>query len=1805
MWSSKMAAQWRTIDGDLNAGNVDFLSTGSPCQIGPSRGDNCGEDMDTQSCVEHSILAIFEDSAVSSEDTRQAEEESDTLLSALTQMLECVEDDVSSNLSPFDTLPDTKLLNYQEFGNSMTTDEVAFATKLRPRAKNDAGKEDKSKVARLHPVFRQESQTLFQGTKKKADTEVDVFTSSSLVNLVKLMHPYCLKMRVEEEGRGHRSRNGLSPLPWNKLEKNRTIFSQGEVWKYEKPTGDSDEDINVVSDDNDTPLKGTEEDKERVAKKGRGTLLKSALLTGKSSRGLFSREKKRVSFGPVQVASFELSMELFNEKNLPSVASADTPEGPASPALVAPAAASKSADIDNKAEEPLPKCKAKSLSLQEYRQLRQKRQLLVEKKRNNTTKWPSVPQPPKELTPIICSHGQRQTLCAIKSSPHHTEQSRISTYPPQRATCHHPPRPVEKMPLFAGKHHRFKYLQTESKSTSSDGPKSNDEHTDAPVNGAASRKNPLKNQALLSTDPPNPVLIRLPVSQTPAPSDSHSPPVSTVELSVAASQIQLSTEEPQPSWQVESQCPVTPQTSSECRKPQNLMLEPNMSHSLSLGPVTCDQGQPVSEALPEDPLRSSPPKKPQPSLQHTCHEQSAAAESGIEASDLTSLLEQFEEKQAKEEEEAEPASVSNALPSILHEEMERTSTLLETSTKEQEPVRTLYSVTPKSTINDLERRRKSEHVTPEPLSTEVILDTEVNVRRKTLPSKGIQIIDPRPLPSRRANASELAASPHMCSSVSVDHDYCLPVDYLHTRAPSSLLKNTCEVEEASVRKSESLIRAEEKYQSASSTYTDLAPSSTPLTPPPSPPSRGREKRRYTRRTPLSDSSCSSSSSSSSASRSPKRRRSRHKRSGSRSWSSSPSRSVSRSPPRRQSSTRLRCNRSRSRSWSRSGSPSPSSTNFCTCKRNIYSRESWKLKREHKARLQKLKAIDERRVVYVGRIRRSMTHDELRERFSHFGEVECVSLHFRDKGDHYGFVTFYNTDDAFSAIDNGGKLRRPDELPFDICFGGRRQFCNSDYADLVGALDTAETQRDRNYISTPADGPSAMTTSTEVSETARTGTKPFIGGVIEGFYGRPWTMEQRTKLFKSEQKWGLNTYLYAPKDDYKHRMYWRDLYSPEEAEQLIALISAAKKHNIDFIYAISPGLDVTFSNRKEVAALKRKLDQVRDFGCSSFSLLFDDIETEMCPADKQAFSSFGHAQVAITNEVYRHLGEPETFLFCPTDYCAAFCSPNVFQSFYLHTVGDELLPGIDVLWTGPKVVSHKISVESIEEVSSILKRAPVIWDNIHANDYDPQRIFMGPYKDRPTELIPKLRGVLTNPNCEFYPNFVPIHTLATWCKASAAGAPKDVEMGDEEQDPGYSPHKALTLALTDWLEEFLCTDQPTACSKKESCDEEPMQTDLEEHSYIPGPGENPLYTADPLTLDDLKLLSDLFYLPYEHGATAKTMLRELDWLKCHSQAAALKTDQTAEWCSRARQFDNMCEAVVRMFNRLSNVPNRRILYDLYNYICDIKSGVNLAQAYVKSLGGLGKPSAQLVSADPEPWGFRGGLSGEFQRMLPGHGNRDLFKHPPRTSVYCIRPYCAEDTRDVQSIFVKMQRERQIKAPSATEAPLISDILSTGEISPSPECALVLEDDIGVCGYMLALTDAKAAAASIQRDTSDGVFEDFPSLVTGQVLPRVADPSPAKRMIGQLLSTIRTSGSRGVLSHPGTLGLPTLVTSTPSPPVRACRPMGPEPSVLQPPPSGTLSPQTFDTPHLPTLSSNNSKPTCFTQFFMFGVRLCFVK
>lgn len=121
-----------------------------------------------------------------------------------------------------------------------------------------------------------------------------------------------------------------------------------------------------------------------------------------------------------------------------------------------------------------------------------------------------------------------------------------------------------------------------------------------------------------------------------------------------------------------------------------------------------------------------------------------------------------------------------------------------------------------------------------------------------------------------------------------------------------------------------------------------------------------------------------------------------------------------------------------------------------------------------------------------------------------------------------------------------------------------------------------------------------------SPSSEEGSSKFLLGLVEGFYGRPFTSDQRRDLFKKLKKAGHQLYIYAPKDDYKHRASWRELYTVEEGEHLQGLISAASETGIDFYYALSPGLDITYSSLKDTAALKRKLDQVSQFGCRKLS-----------------------------------------------------------------------------------------------------------------------------------------------------------------------------------------------------------------------------------------------------------------------------------------------------------------------------------------------------------------------------------------------------------------------------------------------------------------------------------------------------------------------------------------------------------------------------------------------------------------------------
>lgn len=333
---------------------------------------------------------------------------------------------------------------------------------------------------------------------------------------------------------------------------------------------------------------------------------------------------------------------------------------------------------------------------------------------------------------------------------------------------------------------------------------------------------------------------------------------------------------------------------------------------------------------------------------------------------------------------------------------------------------------------------------------------------------------------------------------------------------------------------------------------------------------------------------------------------------------------------------------------------------------------------------------------------------------------------------------------------------------------------------------------------------------------------FLAGAIEGFYGTPWTSSERVELFDWMAAWGLNTYVYAPKDDLHHRALWREPYGAEEANRLRSLIEACRARNLRFVYGLSPGLDIHYGREAELDCLRERLEQMIALGCGDFSLLFDDIPDAMNRDDRDRWGSFGSAQCHVANAVFTWLRArtPESrFLFCPTAYCGRMAAAKLGGEDYLVTVGRELLPGIDVFWTGPDIVSREITVAHVREIASLLRRKPVVWDNLHANDYDGRRFFCGPYSGRPPELRGEVRGLLSNPNSEFPLNYIPVRTLAAFIKASDS----------------WDPRAAYLAAMAEWSSSFTTV-------------------------------------RGPVSLEQLVLFGDCYYLPHEEGPEAEAIIQ---------------------------------------------------------------------------------------------------------------------------------------------------------------------------------------------------------------------------------------------------------------------------------------------------------------------------------------------
>ncbi len=224
----------------------------------------------------------------------------------------------------------------------------------------------------------------------------------------------------------------------------------------------------------------------------------------------------------------------------------------------------------------------------------------------------------------------------------------------------------------------------------------------------------------------------------------------------------------------------------------------------------------------------------------------------------------------------------------------------------------------------------------------------------------------------------------------------------------------------------------------------------------------------------------------------------------------------------------------------------------------------------------------------------------------------------------------------------------------------------------------------------------------------------VRGVIEGFYNRYFTRDQRATTLRLMHELRENRYLYAPKDDRYAGYRWRDPYPADAAADLKAAAALAAQLHIDFVFGISPTLSangenpaasIRFSSSEDFTALLSKLEAVKALGVSRFALFYDDTSHQLYHAeDRAAFATLAAAHADLANRLAAALGGP---LLIVGDY---YSSQFGGWESYNAELGGKLASAVDVLWTGPAVFSRTIAPADLTKVNELLGRQVVLWDN---------------------------------------------------------------------------------------------------------------------------------------------------------------------------------------------------------------------------------------------------------------------------------------------------------------------------------------------------------------------------------------------------------------------------------------------------------------------------------------------------------------
>ncbi|MEQ1510129.1 MAG: beta-N-acetylglucosaminidase domain-containing protein [Sphingopyxis sp.] len=217
------------------------------------------------------------------------------------------------------------------------------------------------------------------------------------------------------------------------------------------------------------------------------------------------------------------------------------------------------------------------------------------------------------------------------------------------------------------------------------------------------------------------------------------------------------------------------------------------------------------------------------------------------------------------------------------------------------------------------------------------------------------------------------------------------------------------------------------------------------------------------------------------------------------------------------------------------------------------------------------------------------------------------------------------------------------------------------------------------------------------------------GIIEGYFGRSWSWEDRAAVATRLGGAGFSYFHYAPKAEGKLRKQWLESFSKNEINALSQFSEHCRQLSMRFGVGLTPfAAHLDFSDDVR-AGMKAKLAQLDAIGIDDLAILFDDMDGDV--------PDLAQRQAEIIAFASAHSRATRIFT-CPSYYSDDPVLDRVFGARpprYLEDFGRGIDPAIAIYWTGEEVCAREISCGHLADVAERLGRKPALWDNYPVND----------------------------------------------------------------------------------------------------------------------------------------------------------------------------------------------------------------------------------------------------------------------------------------------------------------------------------------------------------------------------------------------------------------------------------------------------------------------------------------------------------